>query len=153
MDLNPIRASIADTPEDSDFTSIQERLKAYVQQQKSIEAKQPQTKLYPFVTTSGSDAVDGIDFNVEDYFKLIDWTGRAIRDDKRGSIPEELASILERLNLKPDAWLKSLNHYNSHYFTVLGEIDRIKDYAMVMGKCWFQGQSAAKNNYRVVVNQ
>ncbi|MCU7816697.1 MAG: transposase, partial [Candidatus Thiodiazotropha sp. (ex Rostrolucina anterorostrata)] len=153
VDLNPIRASVADTPEDSDFTSIQERLEAYVQQQKSNKTEQPRTKLFPFVRSKGNEPLNGIDFDEEDYFKLIDWTGRAIRDDKKGSIPEELAPILERLNLKPDAWLKSLKHYNSHYFKVLGAIDRIKDYAEVMDKCWFQGQSAAINNYRIVVNQ
>jgi hypothetical protein len=35
VDLNPIRGGLAVTPERSDFTPIQERIKAYAQQQKS----------------------------------------------------------------------------------------------------------------------
>jgi REP element-mobilizing transposase RayT len=50
VDLNPIRAGIADTPEDSDFTSIQERIRAW--QAKSTAAKKQyisETRLRPFV--------------------------------------------------------------------------------------------------------
>ncbi|MES9942530.1 MAG: alpha-amylase family glycosyl hydrolase [Candidatus Thiodiazotropha sp. 6PLUC7] len=150
VDLNPIRASMADTPEDSEFTSIQERLKAYTQQQRANSTKQS-TKLFPFVRSKGNRALNGIDFDEEDYFRLVDWTGRAIRDDKRGAIPEELEPILEQLKLNPDAWLKSIKYYNRDYFTAVGAIDRIKAYAQSMEKCWFQGQSAAKSNYRLVV--
>jgi REP element-mobilizing transposase RayT len=150
VDLNPIRASMADTLEDSEFTSIQERLKDYTQQQKPDSTKQS-TKLFPFVRSKGNKALNGIDFDEEDYYRLVDWTGRAIRDDKRGAIPEELVPILERLKLNPDAWLKSIKYYTRDYFTAVGAIDRIKAYAQSMEKCWFQGQSAAKSNYRLVV--
>lgn len=34
VDLNPIRAGLAETPEHSDFTSVQERIEAYAQTQK-----------------------------------------------------------------------------------------------------------------------
>jgi REP element-mobilizing transposase RayT len=155
VDLNPIRASMSKTPEESDFTSIQERLKAYVQQQKSSKEKQlsltEPTKLYPFVKSKGNEPLNGIDFDEEDYFRLVDWTGRAIRNDKRGSIPDELVPIIERLQLNPDSWLSSVKRYNRDYFKAVGAIDRIKAYAKSLEKCWFQGQSAAKNNYHIAV--
>jgi hypothetical protein len=81
----------------------------------------------------------------------VNWSGRAIRDDKNGSIPEDLASIMERLKLNPESWLKSIKNYNSDYFTAVGAIDRIRSYAQALEKCWFQWQSAAKSNYRLVV--
>ena len=37
---------------------------------------------------------------VEHYVKLLDWTGREPRADKRGAIPDDLAPIVERLGLK-----------------------------------------------------
>ncbi|MCG7985457.1 MAG: transposase [Candidatus Thiodiazotropha lotti] len=150
VDLNPIRASMAETPEESDFTSIQERIKVYIEKQRSDNVSQPRTKLYPFAKTKGNKPLNGIDFAEEDYFRLLDWTGRAIRNDKRGSIPEDLAPILERLNLKPDVWLKSINNYNKDYFTAVGSIEHIKSYALALKKHWFQGQNAAKNNYCLV---
>jgi hypothetical protein len=106
---------MCETPEESDFTSIQERLKAYVQQQKSSKEKQlssiEPTKRYPFVKSKSNESLNGIDFNEEDYFWLVDWTGRAIHDDKRGSIPIELSPIIERLKLNPNtSWLSSIKH-------------------------------------------
>ncbi|MET0037765.1 MAG: alpha-amylase family glycosyl hydrolase, partial [Candidatus Thiodiazotropha lotti] len=143
VDLNPIRASMAETPEESDFTSIQERIKVYIEKQRSDNVSEPSTKLYPFVKTKGNEPLNGIDFAEKDYFRLLDWTGRAIRNDKRGSIPEDLAPILERLNLKPDVWLKSINNYNKDYFTAVGSFEHIKSYAIALKKHWFQGQNAA----------
>ena len=157
VDLNPIRAGMAKTPEDSDFTSIQERIEAHIQRQRADKAKRrvtkPSTKLYPFVKSKGSTPTNGVDFDEQDYLQLVDWTGRVLRDDKKGAIPDELAPILERVGLNPDGWLKSIRHYNRHYFTALGAMDRIKAYAEAQGKHWLRGQSMAASSYRLVIIQ
>ncbi|MCG8108181.1 MAG: transposase [Candidatus Thiodiazotropha taylori] len=155
VDLNPIRASMAATPEESDFTSIQERIRAYIEDQKSDKAKRQRqtapTKLFPMTRVKRDEPSRGIDFDEKDYFRLVDWTGRAIRDDKRGSIPVELSPILERLQLDPEAWLNSIKSYSRDYFTAVGAIDRIKAYAESLEQRWFQGQSAAANHYRLAI--
>jgi hypothetical protein len=69
----------------------------------------------------------------------------------KGSIPEDLAPIMERLHLNPNQWLKNVKYYNSNSFKAVGAIDRMKDYAKAMKRCWLQGQSAAKTNYRMVL--
>jgi hypothetical protein len=46
----------------------------------------------------------GILFNFEEYLALVDWTGRIIRSDKRGSIDNALPPILDRLQITVDQW-------------------------------------------------
>jgi hypothetical protein len=53
-----------------------------------------------------------IDFELNDYLRLVDWTGRAIREDEKGAIPSEFAPMLERIGLNPDAWVASVSDYN-----------------------------------------
>ncbi len=155
VDLNPIRAGLAKTPEESDFTSIQERVAAYGQEQRARKAKPSSaigaTRLYPLKQSCETAPPNGIDFALNDYLRLVDWTGRAIRDDKTGSIPDNLAPILSRLGLDPDNWMVSISQYNKHYFSVLGSIDRIKTFAEVQKKRWYRGQSVALRSYRSVV--
>ncbi|MEQ9407750.1 MAG: hypothetical protein RIK87_08475, partial [Fuerstiella sp.] len=38
------------------------------------------------------------------YLELLDWTGRALRSDKRGHIPAHLKPILERLGVDSANW-------------------------------------------------
>jgi hypothetical protein len=155
VDLNPIRAGLAETPEDSDFTSIQERIEGYAKQQnrdkvKQLPKQQP-TKLYPFKGVRERDPDKSIDFEFKDYLRLVDWTGRAIREDKKGAIPNDLAPILERIGLNPNAWLKSVSHYNKNYFSVLGAIDRVRAFAQVQKKSWHRGQRAVLRSYRLAM--
>jgi hypothetical protein len=155
VDLNPIRGGLAKTPEESDFTSIQERIEAYTKQRnlRKIKqgAKQQPTKLHPIKRGREKGNVKCIDFELNDYLRLVDWTGRAIREDKKGAIPSDLSPILERIGLNPDAWVTSVIHYNRNFFSVLGAIDRIKAFAQVQKKSWYRGQRSVLRSYRLVM--
>ncbi|MCG8315177.1 MAG: transposase [Pseudomonadales bacterium] len=97
VDLNPVRAGIADTPENSEFTSIRER---------TIKNNQHSVgKLGTFRGDDHKDKRDGIPFTFRDYLLLVDSTGRFSRPDKRGAIPLTQMPILERLGLDVDSWL------------------------------------------------
>ena len=125
VDLNPVRACIADTPEVSDFTSIKERinptfdLAESIKQQTALEAIRhfdlPLKPLLKFEGGLNSTNQTGIIFDQADYIGLVDWTGRAIRDDKRGAITANLPPILTRLNIDIDAWLLQTQHFEQHY--------------------------------------
>ncbi|MDX6851605.1 transposase, partial [Gilvimarinus sp. SDUM040013] len=124
VDLNPIRASMAKTPETSDYTSIQERLGINpANTSKPIESHQDTSKsplslaeLMPFAgRESHNTSADHIPFHLSDYLELVDWTGRAIRNDKRGAINNSLPSILERLNIPSTDWLESCCHIESQF--------------------------------------
>jgi len=97
VDLNPLRAKMEDTPETSKHTCIKERLdtiKKKTQLKKSIER---------FVGSNPES--QGLPYLLKDYIELVDWTGRVIRNDKRGAIKPGLPPILERLSLDEESWL------------------------------------------------
>jgi len=96
VDLNPIRAAIAPTPEESDFTCVKARIAA-----KKTQLDLPST-IESFVG-SQSESI-GLPFLLDDYLELVDWTGRILRDDKRGAIDDKLPFILDRLEFDSLAW-------------------------------------------------
>jgi putative transposase len=142
VDLNPIRAKIADRPEESDFTSIQERIRHYqkVLEQTDKPAEAAATApghLLPFVGGEHHDNPKGLNFSLPDYLELTDWAGRAIREDKSGAIPTELAPILERLSIDPEAWLDNVKSYGKNYNTVIGTREGMKRFSQTLGRKWF----------------
>jgi len=107
VDLNPIRAAMAKTPEGSEYTSIKKRIDHF-----GANKKEPST----IETFIGSNPdLNGLPFLLKDYIELVDWSGRIIRDDKRGAISDTLPPILERLSLNQEAW-KVLTTQFEHKF-------------------------------------
>ncbi len=135
IDLNPVRARLAETPEDSDYTSIQTR----------IRKTQPLARaLLPLL---GADRVDrdaGLGLDEADYLALVDWTGRAIYTDKPGAVPGHLAPILERLSVEKTAWTHHVLHFGRRYYRAIGPLDRLRQLAESIGQCWLQGQSRCR---------
>ncbi|NHO67312.1 transposase [Aestuariicella hydrocarbonica] len=118
VDLNPIRAGMAKTPETSEHTSIQERINPVITLESAIkdqalasEFNLPIKPLLPFEDTIRSTCQAGIAYLLSDYLQLVDWTGRAVRDDKRGAIPEHLPPILKRFNIPAEHWLTNSQHF------------------------------------------
>ena len=126
VDLNPIRAGLANTPETSEYTSVQER----------IENPNP-SSLSLF---QGQSRADGnIPFRLEDYLTLVDWSGRAIRADKPGYIPPHAPPILERLGMERGATLDYVRR-NPHCSTnALGPVSRVRAMARSAGLKFIKG--------------
>ena len=78
VDLNPIRAKMAKTPESSDYTSIKHRISALQKNKPARGCLETFDGIHQNST--------GIPFKLDDYVELVDWSGRIIRDDKRGAI-------------------------------------------------------------------
>ncbi|MGL4220213.1 MAG: transposase, partial [Shewanella sp.] len=68
VDLNPIRAQLADTPEQSDHTSIQLRIRA------ALKGEQT-SNLLPFIGNECDKQPKGIAFSLTDYLQLVEDTG------------------------------------------------------------------------------
>ncbi|MBK5206738.1 MAG: transposase, partial [Polaromonas sp.] len=80
VDLNPVRAGMAETPEASDYTSIQERLGCApaaaadvlpAAQSTSSQTPLPQAPLMPFDATGRTPWA--VPFGWQDYAELVDW--------------------------------------------------------------------------------
>ncbi len=73
-------------------------------------------------------------FTAEDYLELVDWTGRAIREDKRGAIPESIPPILERLRIDPVHFLRHVGRGGrTHHVAALGRVERMCEAAADLG--------------------
>jgi REP element-mobilizing transposase RayT len=137
VDLNPIRADIARTPEASDFTSIQQRIRDW-------KKKKPATiPLMRLVKASQDPHINAIGFTATDYLRLVDWAGRAIRDDKRGSIPQDIPPILARLNINPQAYIAHVKKRTGHAI-VLGHIQQIHQAAHTLQRKLIKGISTSR---------
>ena len=121
VDLNPIRAQMAATPETSDYTSIQRRINS------AIKGEQP-PELLPFVGNERLNMPNGLMFSVKDYIVLVEDTGRIIREDKRGAISSSSQDILNRLNIPADNWLKITTEFGTLFKGAVGALPALTEY-------------------------
>jgi len=126
VDLNPIRANMAATPEESAHTSIQRRI------ENRAEGLAPMT----------GELSDGFSLPVRqtDYLTLIDWTGRQFRPDKRGSIGATQPPIVERLQRSGRrAWLDEMKCLTHYYFRAIGDVVSLSAYRDHLGQTKLKG--------------
>ena len=114
VDLNPIRAKVGDTPETSDYTSIQQRIKA------ALEGKQPKP-LMKFIGNPRKHMPKGLPFELKSYLELVEPTGRIMREDKRGAIPVDAIPLLNRLSISPENWLKLTTQFTKIFHGAVGK--------------------------------
>ena len=169
VDLNPIRAGIAETPETSQYTGAFERIAATRQAAKRGSASSAPRRddwLSPIADDDARQVEDRqagasqagaslhssrrasdrgfLPLSLDDYLALLDWTGRQLRADKRGSIPAELRPILERLSINADGWAENMLDFGRQFRRVIGRAASISDFARQRGRRWFQGQAASR---------
>jgi REP element-mobilizing transposase RayT len=169
VDLNPIRAGIADTPEASEFTSAFERIAARdnvedraaaVEQGESTEEARdgwlcplpdadarakPQVPEQPRPAPRRRASHDGfLPLRLDDYLRLLDWTGRQSRAGKRGLIPAHLQPILDRLQINAEAWVDTVSNFSRLFRRAAGRPEQLLARAQRAGCCWFHGLSHSR---------
>jgi hypothetical protein len=164
IDLNPIRAKVADRPERSHFTSGFRRIRARnrhraadkIRTREPAKAKALLTKvglvanakhaedglwLTPLARCQVGEVLANKTFTVDDYLTLLDATGRLLKAGKRGAIPPELAPILARLDLSVDAWLATMLGWRMFAFTsALGHAATRATEATKRGLMWIRNR-------------
>ena len=154
VDLNPIRAGIAATPEESEFTSIQARIQTLAMTLEKTSAEAPgaaanDERSVPLLAfrDAGRAAVPAIPFSLPDYLELVDWTGRAARTDKRGAIDARLPPIMHRLNIDAAAWRDAMRPNGNVFGRALGQLDHLRLHARALGQSWIRGVRQAGRLY------
>jgi REP element-mobilizing transposase RayT len=145
VDLNPIRAKMADSLSESDFTSIAERIKqlnAFQKEQQKVKKsaevsipKQP-TQLLPF---GSNDDPKTLPFTLFDYLELADWSGRLINPKKRGSISEKEPKILAVMNIEQDSWFNTVQNFRRQYGSFAGSKSSLLKCAEEHHDKWYKG--------------
>jgi len=132
VDLNPIRATIAKTPEESDYTSIKLRIQNLLNIDHPDYSEQLKS-LYPFAGNLRENMPEGLPFELTDYIELVEITGKQLRAGKRGKIDASLSPILKRLKFDGDNWLYLSQKFEKELKGLVGSIDELKQACIQLG--------------------
>ena len=145
VDLNPIRAGLETLPETSDFTSVQVRIQHWKERResKSIKPEKSTSSRVPLkpLRQKGVTKDRAIPFSFDDYMELVDWTGRAIRQDKCGAIDQVQPDILQRIAINPSSWLHFMQPEGNCFRRVIGKFSSMKNYCEKTSMKWLHGLS------------
>ena len=121
VDLNPLRAKIADIPEKSPHTSVKLRCK-FINSNDLDLSHHAESSLFPFVgdADENDDKTDGIQMTVKNYLLLLDSTGRAFKEGKRGVISASAQCILTRLKIDMEHWVEMTSFFGHCFSSFVG---------------------------------
>jgi REP element-mobilizing transposase RayT len=156
VDLNPIRAGEAETPEASQFTSAHERIAD--RQSAASDSSEPAAGWLAPV----AEKVDGgvpaepprrrasnrgfLPFSLDDYLRLLDWTGRILRSGCH-SIPAGLAPLFERLGLNAATWADCIDQFGRQFRRAVGRAVSLARFAERSGQHWLHGVSWSRRAF------
>jgi hypothetical protein len=157
VDLNPIVAGEAKSPQTARYTSIYQRIQARQQRANAKDRAdgwlaeltiRPGTEEDAVVSSSrtGRRASDWglLPISLESYLKLLNWTARQLREGKRSTIPGDLEAVLDHLDVKSDAWLDTVEGYEDLFCHVIGPPAAMANAADRMGVRCLKGTPASK---------
>jgi len=176
VDLNPIRADMAETPEDSEHTSVAERIAA-LRPDRCPEPRpaRPAEQITPTVPTATAPIAvlalkceahlaplplqplmpfdptarlrAAIPFAFDDYLELVESTGRCIRPDKRGAISDHTPALLRRLNIEPDRFIDCATKLMQQFGSAVGAPAHLTALCATRQVKYLRGMAAAKGAF------
>ncbi|MCL9775476.1 transposase [Vibrio methylphosphonaticus] len=149
VDLNPVRADMAQSLEDSEFTSIYERIHSIACQGDAGRGEVtslPAKGLVGFlgnereVRPSVFSKMGGIEFSLLDYLALVEELGQVVRPNKRGYISPCSDTILGRLNMSAEEWLTLSESFGGKFRCAVGTTKELESYALHTNRAWVAGK-------------
>ncbi|SFN18508.1 transposase [Dokdonella immobilis] len=136
VDLNPIRAGIAENLETSAHTSAVQRIKNL--------RSEPATAQWPLASINNTTAPGTLPITAEAYLDLIDWTARLTRGDKSGRIDMSEPPILRNLGLSEHQWHQQTLGTEARYWRAIGSARSLMEKAAAIGQSWLRGIGGAQ---------
>ena len=136
VDLNPIRAGIAEDLPGSNHTSAQKRI-----QRIEADRRQARAKLKPIF---GCNQRALLPIDQSQYLELVDITGRLLHPGKRGRIEARVPTILRQLGLSEVQWQNQVRGTESRYCRAIGSLDSLLRLTETLGQNWIRGTSFAR---------
>ena len=142
VDLNPIRAALAETVEMSDYTSAQRRIAALKERMEANSDSNPATNarradsfLSPISIDERGDPMDSLPNRSRErcsdkgflamadaeYLAILDWLARDTDAGKRGQTSAEAPPVLERLGIDAVEWSKMVKDFGRTFKNVAGK--------------------------------
>ncbi len=140
VDLNPIRAGIADNLESSSHTSALHRIARI--KANTAAAKEPLDAIH------ANTPVAFLPITTEDYLDLIDWTARLTRPDKHGKVAATEPPILRKLGLSNSQWHQQMLGTETRYWRAIGSAQALIEKAAAIGQSWLKGLGEAQRMMR-----
>ena len=135
VDLNPVRAALCETLEESAHTSARRRLEQHDAEAIASEVIAP-------IAGVGGQCVVGI--TATDYLQLLGWTGRQVHPNKRGTLSGPPPRALQRLGHDAALWPRQVLAVGSDFHRAMGTAENLIAKATAMGQRWLQGIGAAR---------
>jgi REP element-mobilizing transposase RayT len=136
VDLNPVRAGIADGVLDSRHTSVKQRAEEI-----GNGRVDPNGSLKPI----GGIGQSVLALTNAQYIELVDWSGRQMYPGKRGKIGTREPSALAKLGIESQRWQHNVKGVGNGYWRVVGTAQELIDKAIALGQQWLKGIGYARS--------
>jgi hypothetical protein len=158
VDLNPIKAGEASSPETARYTSVFQRLMAASQPKNSRTRAdgwmaeltlRPESKADEKLACSSRTGRRASDLGIlpislENYVKLLKWTARLLLSGQRRTIPKDLEAVLDHLDVNHEAWLDTVEEYEKSFCHAVGPPSSLAKVAERMDASHLKGATAAR---------
>ena len=138
VDLNPIRAGFALTPEHSLHTSVRARTQ---------HARKDHDAVIEPLASSIRSQLNVV--TTAQYLELVDWTGRTLHPGKHGAIAGDEPPIIKRLGLRAQQWCLQVPATESQYSRAIGQLEARLTSAQSAGLKWLHGIGMARRLQRM----
>jgi REP element-mobilizing transposase RayT len=146
VDLNPIRANLADTLEPSYYTSIPARIRQLARRGAPPRWVPPRAERSVRLVPLGGDAegAEPLPFAFRDYLAAAEWAAHGVQAEKGGAELRDAPRLMRRVGIRAGPFVEHLRAARPAFHDVVGSADAMRAAAKTLGRSFVKGTSAAE---------